>query len=195
MSIAFSKQGDCSICSARDTAVRKRGRELICLSCCRKSDTKKQMTKSLERNAVRTLNTYQKEKGITDGSTELIVDLDRIVSKYVRLAEAGKDLKCECFTCGSRKSWTALQCGHYMSRSNLSLRWELQNLRPQCIYCNCTLHGNLDEFKERLESERPGITDWLYEQSKQVSKPSRDELKQLLFHFQQKLKNVETKLK
>lgn len=88
-----------------------------------------------------------------------------------------------------------MQLGHYISRSHLSLRWELENGKVQCSWCNTTLHGNMDEYKARLELEKPGITDWLYEQSKHISKPSRDELKQLLFHYQQKLRIVESKLK
>lgn len=44
------KIGDCCKCNKRATAVRKRGRELICLSCCKMDDTKKQLQKSRERS-------------------------------------------------------------------------------------------------------------------------------------------------
>jgi len=152
------------------------------------------MVKANTRNAVRSLGTYQREESIVDSIQELIIDIDRVASKYVRLASMDKEHKVECFTCGVRKNWKVMQNGHFIARAALATRWELANLKPQCSYCNVTLHGNIDEYKSRLEAERKGITDYLYEQSKVVTKPSRDELKQLLFDFQQKLRLVETKL-
>ena len=193
--IANSKYGDCTCCSSTNVQCRKRGKDLICLSCCKTIDTKKQVAKANTRNAVRSLGTYQREEGIVDSIQELIIDIDRVASKYVRLAAMDKEHKVECFTCGVRKNWKVMQNGHFIARAALATRWELANLKPQCSYCNVTLHGNIDEYKSRLEAEHKGITDYLYEQSKEVSKPSRDELKQLLFDFQQKLRVVESKLK
>jgi len=193
--IATSKFGTCCICGTTDTNVVKRQKDLYCLHCKRVIDSKKQVAKANTRNAVRNLGNYQKQEGIVDSTQELIIDLDRVVSRYVRLAAMDKEHKIQCYTCSSRKAWTVMQCGHFIARAHLSTRWALQNLKPQCPTCNVTLHGNIDEYKLRLEQEHKGITDYLYEQSKEVSKPSRDELKQLLFDFQQKLRVVESKLK
>jgi len=194
--IPSSKFGTCSQCGDNGVPCVKVGKNLFCRDKChRQNKIKEQLTKSNERNKVRSLLTYQKQEGVLDSTQELIIDLDRVVSRYVRLAAMGSDKRCECYTCGSKRDWTKMQCGHYISRSNLSTRWELENLRVQCPVCNCNGHGNLAAYKLNLEEEKPGITDWLQEQAREVSKPSRDELKELLFHFQQKLKLVETKLK
>ena len=192
--IANSKIGNCTVCNATNTECRKRQKDLICLSCCRTQDIKKQLYKQSEKSKVRGLQTYQKVEGIIDSTQELIIDLDRVVSKYVRLAAMGKDRKCECYTCGSKRDWTKMQCGHFISRSHLATRWELANLRVQCPVCNVNDYGNLAQYEAYLEEEHKGITEWLKEQSRIVYSPSRDELKQLLFDFQQRLKLVETKL-
>lgn len=190
------KISDCSQCGDKDVPCVKVGKLHFCKFKCHASNKmKQQIVKANTRNAVRSLGAYQKQEGIVDSTQELIIDLDRVVSRYVRLAAMDKEHKCQCFTCSTRKAWTAMQCGHYIARAHLSVRWDLTNLRVQCPTCNVTFHGNIDEYKKRLEQERRGVTDYLYEQSKEISKPSRDELKQLLFDFQQKLRVVESKLK
>ncbi len=193
------KIADCNQCGDKQVPCVKVAKEYFCKFKCHANNKAKQQidnaNKRDARNKVRSLITYERQEGILDSIQELTLDLDRVVSRYVRLAAMDKEHKCECFTCGTRKNWKNIQCGHFIARANLSLRWDLTNLRPQCSNCNVMLHGNLDEYKIRLNKERNGITDWLYEQSKEVAKPSRDELKELLFHFQQKLHLVETKLK
>ena len=70
--ISRHKWGDCSVCPSKDTAVVKIGKSLVCLNCRRTQKNKVQMQKSSERNAVRSLNTYQKETiEIPKGTFEL----------------------------------------------------------------------------------------------------------------------------
>lgn len=194
--IANSKIGNCSTCPARDTECRKRGKDLICLNCCRTQDVKKQLAKQADRSKVRSLATYQRVEGIMDDISELTVDLDRVVSRWLRLSIMGADRKCECYTCGTRKEWTKMQAGHFISRKHLSLRWDTTyNLHVQCNHCNVNLHGNLKVYAEKLESEHGGIVEWLQDQSRQVENTTRTELKILLSDFQQKLRLAENKLK
>jgi len=193
--IATSKIADCDRCFARNTQCRKRGKTMLCLHCCRQDDVAKQGAKYRAKLAVRTLGTFQKEEGIVDSIQELIIDLDRVVSRYVRLAAMEKDHKVQCYTCSTKREWNRMQCGHFINRQHLGLRWELSNLRPQCPNCNITLSGNIGAYAVNLEKEQKGIVEWLEETSREVAKPTKDELKQLLTHFQQKIKLVETKLK
>ena len=151
----------------------------------------KQGSRKREIGKVRTLVEYQKEEGIIDTIGELTIDLDRTYSKYMRLAAAGLDLKVQCFTCSTRKDYKLIQCGHFVPRAHLGLRWEEINTKPQCSYCNINLRGNLKVFAENLEKERPGIVEQLSEMARQVYSPTRDELKQQLTHYQNKLRIVE----
>jgi hypothetical protein len=192
--IATSKRADCGRCFAKNTQCRKRGKIYLCLHCCRQDDMAKQSAKARAKYSLRSLVTFQRDEGIVDSIQELTIDLDRVVSRYVRLAAMDKDHKCKCYTCSTKKDWSKMQCGHYISRQHLGLRWELSNLRVQCPTCNVTQRGNIAVFAENLEKEHSGVVEWLQETARDAAKPTRNELKQLLFDFQQKLKLVEKKL-
>lgn len=125
----------------------------------------------------------------------LKIDLDRVVSRYVRLKEIDSEHKCECFTCGRKTHYLKQHCGHFINRIHLATRWLIQNLRVQCVKCNIELRGNIKIYAERLEQENKGSVEFLQELSRTVEHPTRDDLKQLLFDYQQKLKLVEYKLK
>ena len=190
-----TKFGNCCSCSAKDTEVVKVKKDTYCLNCHRTNKAKEQIQKASVRNQVRSLGSYQKAEGIVDSVSELVIDLDRVYSRWIRLANMGKDLKCDCYTCGARVMWTKAQCGHMISRSHLGLRWEPINTKVQCANCNVGLHGNIEEFRKRLDLERPGTSEWLTDTSREVYSPTKDELKQKLFEYQQRLRLVETKLK
>jgi hypothetical protein len=194
--IATTKYGDCAFCPATNTNVVKVKKELVCLACHRTNKAKVQVQKAYVRNKVRGLIDYEREIGVLDSTKELILDLDRVVSRYLRLREMGADRKCQCFTCSTRKDWTKVHAGHFIPRTNLYFRWDLTyNLHVQCPNCNVTLRGNYKVYAEKLELERKGIVEWMQEQAREVYSPTRDELKMLLFDFQQKLRVVEAKIK
>lgn len=126
---------------------------------------------------------------------DLIDDLDAIYSKYLRIKYADSNGIVECYTCGDKSHYTTQDCGHYISRKHLGLRWDINNTKVQCKKCNQILDGNLKIYAEKLESEMPKITEYLHTQSTLVYKPTREELKELIFEFRYKLKLVESKLK
>ncbi len=125
----------------------------------------------------------------------LIEDLDTIVSRIVRIGAANVDGIVSCFTCDKEMHFSRSQCGHFISRSHLGLRWDFSNLRVQCEGCNIHKNGNLKEFSKRLELDSEGITDYLQEHSRAVCKPTRTELKELLISMRHLLKVKEQKLK
>jgi 5-methylcytosine-specific restriction endonuclease McrA len=61
-----------------------------------------------------------------------------------------------CYTCGRTGleggNW---QTGHFISSSicSVELRYDLQNLRPQCYNCNINKSGNWIAYEERLTRE------------------------------------------
>ena len=101
----------------------------------------------------------------------------------------------QCYTCGKREEYIKQQCGHYISRSSMATRFLEQNVRVQCKTCNEIKSGNIDEYKKRLENEQFGITEWLAEQSRQVFKFNREELKGMISNYRFKLKLMENKVK
>jgi hypothetical protein len=118
----------------------------------------------------------------------LIEDADALFSRWIRLKYSDKNGMAICYTCGVKKRFQEMQCGHYISRKSYLLRWDERDCRVQCEYCNCHKHGNLAEFGRRLELENPGITEILLEESRIVYKPTREELRAIIAEFTEKLK-------
>jgi dsDNA-specific endonuclease/ATPase MutS2 len=48
-------------------------------------------------------------------------------------------------------------------------------------------------YRQKLEEEEPGIVDYLQEEARQISKPTRDELKSLIIEYRHKLNLVKKK--
>ena len=125
-----------------------------------------------------------------DGLSALIHDADVVFSRFIRLSNADRNGIVKCYTCGSAKPWSSMQCGHYIKRGNLYLRWDPRNARPQCSICNEYKHGNYLEFTKSLERDFPGITEILMEEARIVYKPTRAEIQGVIDEFSLKIKII-----
>lgn len=192
--IEKTKFGDCSQCNLVDTNVVKRGKKLFCLNCARDNKNKEQIKKANVRQKVRGLVKYERAEGILDDIGELTIDLDRVISRFIRLRDMEADGKVTCYCCGARKDWKKIHCSHFIKRIEMGTRFLMDNLRCTCYECNVEKRGNLEVFAKKLNLEKPGITEWLEEQARQTNKPTRNELKSILYDYQCKLNLVEKKL-
>lgn len=123
--------------------------------------------------------------------SDLINELDTLVSNYVRNSAKDENGLVQCYTCPTQLPVAQMQAGHYISRYCMLLRFDYaRNIRPQCAYCNCGKHGNLSIFGQRLEEEHKGITEILYEESQIVYKYSKEELKSLIVEMKQKINKL-----
>lgn len=127
-----------------------------------------------------------KEEGLQD----LIKEADAVFSRWLRLSSADSDGNVSCYTCDVIKHWTLQQNGHYVKRGNLFLRFDPRNCRVQCEGCNVYKDGNYAEYTKRLEIERPGIVEYLLEESRIVYKPTREEIKGIIREYTIKLKQL-----
>ena len=190
-----SKWGSCCQCGAEDTEVVKVAKSTYCISCHKLNKANEQLEKQKQRNALRSDGTkvrgLAKEVQEVDSLQELIIDLDRVYSRWLRISAMQPDHRVECFTCGVKKKWQDIHCGHFVNRQHLGLRWEPMNTKPQCPNCNVTLRGNIKVFAEKLNQERKGLADQLLEMAREVAKPTKNELKELLSNYQFKLMMVE----
>lgn len=109
-----------------------------------------------------------------------IAKADMYCSRYVRLSHADKNWYCQCYTCAKRWHRKEMTCWHKESRQWISVRYDLDNVRPQCWGCNSKLYGNwrsvefelhlIDEiWKERVEAVH-----------EKVLKEARDPVKETL---------------
>lgn len=80
---------------------------------------------------------------------------DKYCSLYVRLSHADKNGYCTCYTCYKKKHWKEIQCWHNIGRKYIIVRYDLDNVRPQCYGCNAKHLGNwmIIEFKAHLIDE------------------------------------------
>jgi 5-methylcytosine-specific restriction endonuclease McrA len=66
---------------------------------------------------------------------------DDVFSLYIRKRDG------RCFTCGSYEN---LQCGHYIPRDCLELRYAEKNCNAQCVGCNVFKKGNYTAYSLAL---------------------------------------------
>lgn len=99
-----------------------------------------------KRKALKASRTKKKVKSKQVPLSRLKSRLDAVFSLYVR-AKYPKT----CYTCGA--AGKTLQCGHFVSRSYLSTRWNESNCRPQCVGCNIWGRGKPLDFEENLKKE------------------------------------------
>lgn len=85
--------------------------------------------------------------------TSLKKKLDTVFSIYSRNFYSDSSGNTECYTCGKQGTVKTMQCGHFHSRSHLSVRWDLDNVRNQCAGCNVFKHGNYIVYTMKLYNE------------------------------------------
>jgi hypothetical protein len=129
-----------------------------------------------------------------DDKSIVIDDLDAIFSQVVRLSHADEKGMVECYTCGTKKHWKQMQCGHFIPRAHMFTRFSEDNTKPQCPTCNMLKDGNLVAFAEHLNRDRSGAVEMLEEQARNVYHYEVDELKAMIGNYAMKkkalLKNI-----
>lgn len=121
----------------------------------------------------------------------LILKLDNIFSKYIRLRDAKSNGDVKCFTCGGTWNWTEMDCGHYITRACKSTRWDEQNCQPQCRAENRYHEGVKDIFALKLQ-EKYG-KDILFNlniRKNTVFKPTPEWLKLKIDYYKEKVKKL-----
>lgn len=78
--------------------------------------------------------------------------LDATFSLYIRLRDSrqydGKYFRC--ISCGRVLPYEKGDCGHYISRRNMVLRFSEDNCHMQCSHCNRFQDGNILDYRAGL---------------------------------------------
>jgi len=86
--------------------------------------------------------------------------LEKWFSYYIRLRDATPFSGiCFCFTCGAPRHWTALDCGHGISRQRKPTKYNEKNNHAQCKPCN-GFHGGMREVYKAKVDEKYGEGTW-----------------------------------
>ena len=96
---------------------------------------------------VKTLAKYKKE-------------LDAVFSRYIRQRDEG-----QCFTCPHKDDPKKMQCGHFVPRQYLAVRYDEKNCNCQCYSCNMLYGGQGATYAIRLAQKYGQETvEWLESQ-------------------------------
>ncbi len=89
---------------------------------------------------------HQVKKKKTATLAALVRKLDTVFSKYIRRRDADAGGTVACVTCNRLLHWKECHAGHFVRRQHMALRWNEENVHPQCIRCNTFLDGNEAEY-------------------------------------------------
>jgi hypothetical protein len=96
-----------------------------------------------------------------------------------------------CISCGQFKHYTELQCGHFINRKHLSLRFDNINGNAQCISCNCFDEGNNIGYTQGLiKKHSQQILDYLAAAKRNHIKYAVFELELIAENYKKKLKEL-----
>lgn len=123
---------------------------------------------------------------------------DRAFSLYIRTRDSqifeGKYF--QCLSCGRVLPIEQADCGHYVNRQHMSLRFSGLNCHAQCRKCNRFMEGNQQDYRKGLIKKIGEDKVQLLEAAKHVSnKITNFELEHIAKHFKAETKNFKYQIK
>ena len=80
---------------------------------------------------------------------KLVEEADRLFSLYIRQRYAINGIAM-CVTCARRDHWKNMDCGHYIGRRHIGVRFDDMNAHAQCRMCNRLHSGNMTRYKSYM---------------------------------------------
>lgn len=116
---------------------------------------------------------------------------DRYFSQYIRLRDTNNQGYGSCISCGQLKHYDDLDCGHFINRGNMNLRFNEVNCNAQCRKCNRFDEGNFVGYQEGLIKKWGQEKYALLVASKQeIRRYSKWELKAIADHYKARAKEL-----
>lgn len=92
--------------------------------------------------------------------------------------------------------WRDAEEGHYISRTNLIVKFDDRNTHPQCWRCNHELKGNTEVYRVKLVVRYgEAVVSALEALSKTKFKPDSEWYNRLRFDYSRKLKILTKKIR
>ena len=93
-----------------------------------------------------------KKKRTVNEKKTWINKLDTVFSLYIRLRDSKHYgyRNFRCISCGEPKSVDQMDCGHFVSRNCMALRWDERNAHGECQKCNRFLSDHLIGYRRNL---------------------------------------------
>ena len=123
--------------------------------------------------------------------SKLKKELDKWFSLYIRLKNATEEGMVQCFTSGRVYHYKSIHAGHFMSRKNLSTRWDEMNVQPQSAADNLFGQGEQYKFSLALDAKYgEGTAEELQFKSRQIKKFTRVDYEDLISYYKSLVKNL-----
>ncbi len=81
----------------------------------------------------------------------LMHSLDRVFSEYIRRRDSDGMGYCRCVTCNNMFYWKFGDCGHFVQRDRIAVRWDERNASVQCPRCNRFRSGEQYEHGKAID--------------------------------------------
>lgn len=83
----------------------------------------------------------------------LIQIADAFFSKLVRVSRANETGAVQCICCGHSFHWMLVDCGHFITRGHMGLRYDLDNCWPVCRVCHVK-PGHQSDYEVALTAKK-----------------------------------------
>ena len=101
-----------------------------------------------------------------------------------------------CISCGRILPIEQADCGHYVNRSHMSLRFSEANCHAQCRHCNRFQEGNIQDYRKGLIKKIGEPKVLLLEAQKNITnKITNFELELLAKHYKEEIKKFKYQIK
>lgn len=132
---------------------------------------------------------YTKKPAKTDRQ-KLINKLDEAFSLFIRLRDSDKNGMVKCITCGSIAHYTDVDAGHFITRENMGVRYEEENVNGQCRHCNRFKSGKQYEHGLAIDKKykQPGLASKLMIKGKSVCNWQDFELEAMYQYYKREVK-------
>jgi len=122
--------------------------------------------------------------------SKLVKRLDDIFSKYIRLRDS-KNGYFRCISCGRLLPSDEADCGHYINRKHMSLRFSEKNCNAQCRSCNRFDEGNIQGYRRGLIAKYgEPVVKMIEAQKNEINRISDFELKAMIEFYKKKVKEM-----
>lgn len=117
-----------------------------------------------------------------------LAKLDEIFSKYIHLRDADENGYCKCISSGKIQHWKDMDCGHFINRKHMSLRYNEINCNAQSRLDNRFDEGNIEGYRRGLVKKYgEEMIDKLYAAKNQTKKFTQSEIKIMIKHYKQQV--------
>jgi hypothetical protein len=112
--------------------------------------------------------------------------LDKYFSLFIRYRDKGI-----CYTCGNDSGPKKAQCGHFVPRQYLSIRFDETNCHAQCYACNMLYNGQPSAYAVKLtEQYGPNKVKELESKRKEITKLTPQWYEEKIAYYKEKLKEI-----